>query len=248
MDQAVAAGEQRSAGAKPLYRQMKEDLVRRVMSGEWRPGELVPSEVALAQEYRVSVGTARKAIEEMVLERLVVRQRGRGTTIARNDERYEPFRFYRFRQGDNTSATYSTSYLACAPARANALEAKGLNVKRGTAIVRILRLRSHEGRPSVLERIAIVEERCPNVAAIIDNIQPESIYALIERAFHIIIRRVEERVRAVAADADDVKILKVAPESPMLEVDRQAFDLGGAVIEFRRMRASPDAHYFNEIG
>ncbi|MDX6804781.1 GntR family transcriptional regulator [Terrihabitans rhizophilus] len=247
MDQAVAT-EGRREGAKPLYRQMKEDLVRRVMSGEWRPGELVPSEVALAQEYRVSVGTARKAIEEMVLERLVVRQRGRGTTIARNDERYEPFRFYRLHVGENTKAAYSTSYMSCTPARANAIEAKGLNVKRGTAIVRILRLRSHEGQPAVLEHIAILEERCPNVAAIINNIQPESIYGLIERAFHIIIRRVEERVQASAAEEEDAEILKLTVGSPILEVMRKAFDLGGAVIEFRRMRAVSDIHYFNEIG
>jgi len=231
---------------KPLYRQMKEDLVRRVMSGEWVAGQLVPSETALAQEYSVSVGTARKAIEELVTERLVVRQRGRGTTITRNDERYERFRFYRLHSEDRSSI-YASVYLSCVPGRANAAEAKRLNLKRGAAVIRVHRLRTHEGRPVVVENIVLREDRCPNGAAIINNQRPDHFYSLLERVFHIMINRVQEKVLAVAAVEEDAETLGVAVGTPLLEVSREAFDLGGDVIECRRMRAVPGIHYLNEM-
>jgi GntR family transcriptional regulator len=232
--------------AKPLYRRMKEDLLRRILSGEWRPGELVPSEVALAQEYSVSVGTARKAIEELVVERLIVRQRGRGTTIARAD-RYEPFRSYRLHIDGKTRAEYSTLYLSCIDARATSAEAKGLNVPRGTPVIRVRRLRCHEGQPAVYESLVLKRDRFPDGAAIINNVKPEGLHRLLERAFHVIVPRAHEQVRVANANQEDAEVLNVIVGTPLLSVDRQAFALDGDIVEFRRMKAITGVHYANDI-
>ncbi|MGD8788790.1 MAG: GntR family transcriptional regulator, partial [Burkholderiales bacterium] len=50
---------------QPLYRQIKYLITESLVSGEWRPGEPIPSEVELAQRYSVSQGTVRKAISEL---------------------------------------------------------------------------------------------------------------------------------------------------------------------------------------
>ena len=49
---------------QPLYRQIKYLITESLVSGEWRPGESIPSEVELAHRYSVSQGTVRKAITE----------------------------------------------------------------------------------------------------------------------------------------------------------------------------------------
>ncbi len=231
----------------PLYRQMKDDLVRRVARGEWRPGELVPSEVALAQEYNVSVGTARKAIDELAQDRLVVRQRGRGTMIASNKQRYEPFRFYRLRLDDETRAPETTTYLSCETIKGTAAEAAKFDLKRGASLVRISRLRCRAGKPLVRENILLREDLCPNAAELISRLKPESIYSAIERAFHILVVRVDERVRAVAADESDVDHLNAVISEPILQVERKAFDISSVVIEYRTMRGINDLHYFSTI-
>ena len=65
------------------------------MSGEWRPGEPIPSEIDLASRYSVSQGTVRKAVSELAEERVLVRQQGRGTFVASHAEERSQFPFLR---------------------------------------------------------------------------------------------------------------------------------------------------------
>ena len=50
---------------RPLYLQVRDLLVARIVAGEWRPGGTLPNEVDLARELSVSPGTVRRALEEM---------------------------------------------------------------------------------------------------------------------------------------------------------------------------------------
>ena len=52
----------------PLYQQIKGLILQNLQSGEWKPGESIPSEMELAARYRVSQGTVRKAIDELAAE------------------------------------------------------------------------------------------------------------------------------------------------------------------------------------
>ena len=61
-------------------------MIQRVVSGDWKPGELLPSEMKLAVEYHVSQGTVRKALDELTAENVVVRRQGRGTFVAEHDD------------------------------------------------------------------------------------------------------------------------------------------------------------------
>ena len=61
----------------PLYRQIKDFLIRSLESGEWGPGDAIPSEGELAQRFNVSQGTVRKAIDEMAAENMLVRRQGK---------------------------------------------------------------------------------------------------------------------------------------------------------------------------
>ena len=67
---------------RPLYAQVKDAMIQNLVSGAWRPGDKLPSETNLAEEYGVSQGTMRKALDDLAAQNLVVRQQGRGTFIA----------------------------------------------------------------------------------------------------------------------------------------------------------------------
>jgi len=66
----------------PLYQQIKVLILQSLQSGEWKPGDVIPSEMDLAARFRVSQGTVRKAIDELAAENLVVRRQGKGTFVA----------------------------------------------------------------------------------------------------------------------------------------------------------------------
>ena len=66
----------------PLYEQVHRLLSRRIRSGEWPNGKPIPGEAHLSREYGVSIGTVRKAMDKLASERIVIRERGRGTFIS----------------------------------------------------------------------------------------------------------------------------------------------------------------------
>ena len=68
-------------GRGPLYRQIREWIVARIVHGDWRPGDILPSEIKLAAEFGVSQGTVRKAVDALVAENLVIRHQGKGTYV-----------------------------------------------------------------------------------------------------------------------------------------------------------------------
>jgi GntR family histidine utilization transcriptional repressor len=76
-----AAGEQRM-GKKPAYEQVKDWVRAHIASGDWRPGDPVPSEAALMDQFAISRMTAHRALRELATEGLVTRTQGSGTRVA----------------------------------------------------------------------------------------------------------------------------------------------------------------------
>src|SRR6476646_11136629 len=67
---------------RPAYEQVKEWVRQHIASGEWRPGDVVPSEAALMSRFSISRMTANRALRELSGEGLVVRVQGSGTRVA----------------------------------------------------------------------------------------------------------------------------------------------------------------------
>lgn len=80
----------------PLYEQVKKDILRRIIAGDWSPGSFLPNEFALAEQYGVSQGTLRKALNELTAEKYLVRYQGKGTAVAvvEDDTALFPFFFF----------------------------------------------------------------------------------------------------------------------------------------------------------
>ena len=78
----------------PLYREVQWKITRALAAGEWKPGEAIPSESQLGRQFKVSIGTIRRAIDELVAGRILVRQQGRGTFVATHTEDRTLFYFF----------------------------------------------------------------------------------------------------------------------------------------------------------
>ncbi len=70
------------ASDRPAYRQIIDQIKRRVSSGDWGPGLELPSIRGLARELRVSVITVRRAYLELEREGVVRTEQGRGSFVA----------------------------------------------------------------------------------------------------------------------------------------------------------------------
>ncbi len=65
----------------PLYHQLYDLLDAKIRSGEWKPGDTLPAELRLVDEYAVSRITVRKVLDLLAAEGLILRERGRGTFV-----------------------------------------------------------------------------------------------------------------------------------------------------------------------
>ena len=67
--------------AVPLYQQVAEDIKNRITSGEYSPGQALPSESRLCEQYNVSRITIRNAIADLVEQDLLITHHGKGTFV-----------------------------------------------------------------------------------------------------------------------------------------------------------------------
>jgi GntR family transcriptional regulator len=238
----------RPAVFSPLYRQIKELLVRSLDQGEWKPGEMIPSEIELATRFQVSQGTVRKAVDEMAAENLLVRRQGKGTFVATHHEPRAQFRFLRVMPDAGEPAPPHSRFLECRRVRATADIARLLDLRSGDAVVYLRRLLSFGGEPIVLDEIWLPGTQFRGLTAERLAEYKGPLYGLFETEFGIRMIRAEEQLRAVAAGADAAQQLGVSAGTPLLLVERVSYSYGDRPVEVRRgLYRTEHYHYRNTL-
>lgn len=218
---------------RPLYLQVKAGLVHKLLSGEWPPGKLLPSESRLAAQLGVSQGTVRSALTAMEEENLIVRRQGVGTFVAQYSEENALLRFFRVaddagRRPRPQSRVLCHEETVILPEVASALELPAREPLQVT-----LRLRSLDGRPVLLDRIHVQASRFPGLGEAPAEEVTDQRYVLYQRRYGVTVVRTREQLRAVLPDALDREHLGVAPGTPLLQIRRTAYDLEGRPTELR---------------
>jgi GntR family transcriptional regulator len=236
----------------PLYRQIKSRLVGSLQAAEWLPGQAIPSEAELAQRFRVSQGTVRKAIDEMAAENLLVRRQGKGTFVATHAAQETQYRFLRLMPDGGGEAGLQRRLLECRRMRAPVEVARLLALKSGEAAVQVRRLlldgRSGAPRPVVLDDLWLPGALFKGLSAERLAAWRGPMYRLFEAEFAVHMIRATERIRAVAAGAEDAGLLEVAPGAPLLSVERLSYTYGDRPVELRRGLYQTAAHHYrNEL-
>src|ERR1700751_3895095 len=162
-DTRTASAERAALGFRPLYRQVKDVLVRRIADGAWAAGGALPSEPDIAADLGVSHGTVRKALDELAAENLVVRRQGKGTFVARHDEARILFQFFKLIP-DTGERRFPDSRILGVEARdADADAARILNLRKGARVVAIERVRMLADTVCIFERIVLPNALCPGI-------------------------------------------------------------------------------------
>lgn len=218
---------------RPLYLQVKAGLVRKLLSGEWQPGALLPSEARLAAELGVSQGTLRSALTAMEEENLIVRRQGVGTFVAEYSEENALLRFFRVTDDAGRRPRPQSRVLRHEEAVVLPEAAAALELPEREPLQVTLRLRSLDGRPVLLDRIHVRASRFPGLGAAPAEEATDQRYVLYQRRFGVTIVRTREQLRAVLPDPLDLEHLGVAPGTPLLQIRRTAYDLEGWPTELR---------------
>ena len=233
----------------PLYQQIRELITKSLASGEWRPGDLIPSESELAERFGVSQGTVRKAVDELAAENLLVRRQGKGTFVATHDDPRSFFRFLRLAANDGGQFALKSIPLECWRAKAGNDVARTLAIEPGAAIIILRRLLKNGTEPVVFDEIYLPGELFADLSMDILKASEMSLYSLFESRYAVRMIRADERLRAVSADRVSAQLLQVAEGSPLLLVERVTYTYANKPVEWRRgFYSTQGFHYHNELG
>lgn len=237
-----------SSSGLPLYKEVKQQIVRALSAAEWSPGDMIPSEKQLCARFGVSIGTLRKAIDELVAENILVRHQGRGTFVAVHHHGPRLFRFFNLVDSDG-QRTYPLLEIArVSKGRATKAVAARLGIATGARIHRITTVRSVDGRPLLTEDISLSQALFPNLTAEKVHQRPSTLYNLYQVAYGINVVRIEEGVQAAIADGEHARRLDVEPGVPVLRVRRVAFSYNDQPVEHRVLHIDSRNHeYFRAV-
>lgn len=235
----------------PLYQQIKALILQSLQAGEWKPGDLIPSELELASRFRVSQGTVRKAIDELSAENLLTRRQGKGTFVTTHSEQQVQYRFLRLRPDSsnrNTQGPAERHILNCQKLKAAPEIAKMLGMRTGEAVVQIQRVLSFHGLPTILENVWLPGNLFKTLSRETLANDQGPMYALFESQFGVRMVRADERLKAVAAHAEAAHLLRVPTGFPLLSVERVAYTYNDTPVEYRQgLYRTDHHHYHNEL-
>jgi GntR family transcriptional regulator len=224
---------QRARPGTPLHRQIESGLRGLIDSGQVAPGAVLPGELELATELGVSRHTLRHALGALTAEGLLRRSRGRGggTTVLRAPDR--PIErslgsFYAFAWEVRARGRDPRSFVLERETRPpEAVAAQALGLPAGAMVQRIVRVRTADGEPLVLETSWLPER----VAASLDteDLEHDAIYDVLERKLGLRVERAHERMRAIVLDARMARLLGVPRGSPALFVERTTYAHEGPI-------------------
>jgi GntR family transcriptional regulator len=227
----------------PLYYQLKQILLDKILKGEWKPGELIPSENQLQEDFSVSRTTVRQTLSELVTEGYLNRQRGRGTFIAEPKITYDPSKQlelneFMLAQGVRLGWRVQDREWIKASERIADL----LRCGEGSRVLRIRRLRLADSRP-IGYHIAYLPE---SIAQFIEEASLDHGQSLdyLMRYPGMAQPRLQRTLEATIANDLDADWLESAPGTPILQLERLTLSKEGTPVEFLLARFRGDRFKF----
>ena len=236
------------AAGMPLYRAVKRALLDAVGAAAFRPGNALPSEAELAAAFRVSIGTVRKAVDELSAEHIVVRRQGRGTFVATHDTGRLMFQFFHVERSDGLRELPAVALVSYQRGRAGDEAAEALHLRPGEAVIEIENVLRLQGRPVIHDRIVLPASLFRGLTEKRLRERPGTLYQFYQAGFGITVLRALERARAVGADKATSRVLGVAPGAPLIEVRRTALSFNDQPVEYRASLVDTARHdYVNVV-
>lgn len=132
----------------PAYEQVKTWIRQHIGSGRWKPGDPVPSEAALMQQFGVSRMTVNRALRELAAEGLVTRVQGSGTRVAQLHRISSRLTIRDIHEEVVERGHVHTSRVLCAAReKAGAPVATSLGLRKGSAVFHTVLIHMENGVP-----------------------------------------------------------------------------------------------------
>jgi GntR family transcriptional regulator len=216
----------------PYYAQLIRLIKDRVNSGIWKPGDQIPGEPELCEQYHISRTVVRQALRELEIEGLVIRRKGRGTYIAPpklNESLVQKLTgFYEDMVARGHVPVTVTLKHALEPAGEKV--AQWLEIAPGVPVIEIQRLRLIDDAPFQLVTSYLPYDLCPQLEHV--DLTNRSLYQFLEQDCGLWIARGRRFIEAVAASESEAQLLEIERGAPLVMLDSVSFLENGRPVEY----------------
>ncbi|MFQ3787178.1 GntR family transcriptional regulator [Halomonas sp. A29] len=232
----------RTDGRLPLYARLRDQLASRIANGEWSPGDMIPSENRLAEEYGVALATMRMGLKQLVDEGLLERRRGTGTFVKQPAFRADLFRFFHVHDVEDPDGPVipESRILTRQKVDLPPEVKRAFGDDAGARCLKLERVRLWAGDPLLFEEIFL---RLPDFDGLL-SLDPKEmgplLYPVFLQEFGILISSATDELSFGTATSASAKHLALPANSPVAVIERVARNPVGRVIEYRRVHGRPE--------
>lgn len=228
----------------PLYRRIQADLRGRIERGDMEPGTRIETEQELMARYGVSRATIRQALGRLIADGLLEVRRGLGTFVRVRTVEHALGGFYTFsREIERHGMTPGTRVLGVGVEPADERVAAALHLAPGSAVVTLARLRLADDQPVVAETSYLPAARFPGLER--HDFDRVRLYDTLTGSYGVRPVRAHEAFEPVLLSASEAELLGREPGDPALRVERTAYDVDGAIVEYCRSTVRSDRYRYS---
>ncbi len=220
----------------PLYVKVEKEILEKIKSGEYKPGDKIPPELELQKVFGVSRITIRQAISRLVEAGFLKRRRGKGTFVISADPSYS------LKNIDEPRLTSKViKFTSITPPR-YVLKDLGLD---GGKVFYLVRLRYLDGEPVGISKTYLNPKLVPRFSP--DCLVDDSLPKTFENIYHLDIGFSKVSVKAVSAQSREASLLSVKTGSPLLKIVNMTYTGDGKAIEFSQSFFRGDKYSYNFV-
>lgn len=216
----------------PYYLQLINSLREKIQQKSWLPGNQIPGEQDLCDQYGISRTVVRQALKTLEDEGIIIRRKGKGTFVA------EP----KISEGLVSKLTGfyqdmvergmkpGTRVLSQVIAPATEKTARYLGVEIGASLIVIRRLRFINDEPIQMVTTYIPEHFCPGLLN--EDLSNRSLYEYMQKECGLVLKRAKRYIEAVSANESEAKLLNIERGTPLLMLDSVSYLEDGRPVEY----------------
>jgi len=224
----------------PVYYQLKTLVLDKIKKGEYPEGSLIPSERDLGESLNISRMTVRQALNQLVSEGVLYREKGKGTYVSKSKIVQRNIMSFSesVRKKGLVPSTDVLNFTRVAD-RPDIKEMLDLNANEVLYCVKRLRLAN--GLPIGIEEVYIPEKFCPDLEK---HDLKTSLYKLLKEEYSLSVDYMDSSVEAAKASKEEKKLLGLTDNIPVLRISSVSYsDTGMKLLHQKDVYRSDEYSY-----
>lgn len=214
----------------PLYQRIAQEMRTFIESGDWAPGEAIPTEAQLVEKFKASRVTVRQAVKLLQEEGLLWKRQGSGTYVQSEKIEHNMYELKSFTEDMKREGKDVTSKVLTFTVQPPTEKIKEiLELDEDALVYYIRRLRFANGEPLIVEDTYLPLQLFPDLTY---EVMTRSKYDYIENVKNLKIADSVQEFIPVLPTKEIAEMLEVSDRTPILKVELYSFLMDGNRFEF----------------